>query len=446
MAIELKTYTQILDDLKNQLVSKTGIPFPFNEGDVILSILEGVALQLADLYSTSLEILKSYMLDYASGDVLSLRGAEVTPRRLATYSQGKVVFTKASEYLNTEVVVPVGTVVSVPPTSTQKEIKFRTLQPVVIPAGQSSGIGNIIALEPGKSGNVSANSITKLVSVVPGIQSVNNPAPTTGGQDTETDTEYRLRIRQTIQGLARATYPSVLTACYGVSTTAGQTVRTAEFVPISGNKHYVYVNDGTTWSPMPVSGSTTFSQVPTPANVLTLPWYPTLGSVMVEKNGTVLTEGTDYWVVYNYRQVLLKVSAVNGDNFTVTANYYDDELITRLYEEIGGDLNDPVGKPGYCPAGVQILFRPAGVIVQNVEVTVTIDSRYDTDTVKENVKNTITALLNSKKIAEPLYRAEIVDRVMEVDGVVNCNVVTPSSDVSVNVGEVIRAGTVTVGM
>jgi uncharacterized phage protein gp47/JayE len=444
MAIQIKTYDDILTELKNAIINKTGIPFPFNEGDVITSLVEGIALQLSELYATTIEVLRSYFLDTAQGQQLDLRVSEFTTRRMATKAGGYVKFMKGAGYVNTDITIPQDTEVAVPETESQPEIRFRTIRPLTIPAGQSEGLVFATAVEYGSKGNVGANTITKLITYIDGITGVTNPYPFSGGSDTETDAEFRVRIRETIRGLVRGVYPSLYVACYNTTTTAGQQVKTASFKPIDGNKHYLIVNDGTTWCPSPITASQDYSTVPSPSNILKLPWYPTLNTVSVSAGTSALQEGVDYWVVYNYKQVILAQPVQTGITYHVTAYTYDDELINTLYDTIAGDITDPYNKPGYLPAGVQILIKPASVITQNVEATITVATTFDPFSVKDAVISAIQTHLDNKRIGETLYVSELIDVIMDVEGVLNCTLTTPSSDVLVNDDQVVRAGTITI--
>jgi uncharacterized phage protein gp47/JayE len=59
----------------------------------------------------------------------------------------------------------------------------------------TSGITlNAVALTPGSASDVAANAVASLDSVLPTVISVTNPQPMTGGQEQESDDDFRLRI------------------------------------------------------------------------------------------------------------------------------------------------------------------------------------------------------------------------------------------------------------
>lgn len=83
---------------------------------------------------------------------------------------------------------------------TQSGIKFVTLNVVEKTIGSSGEIElDIIALEAGAEGNVSANTINKATTTIMGVTQIINEHKTHGGQDHETDTELRERYLRRIE-------------------------------------------------------------------------------------------------------------------------------------------------------------------------------------------------------------------------------------------------------
>ena len=67
----------------------------------------------------------------------------------------------------------------------------------------------IAALISGQAGDVLANTITVLASPVSGIDTINNAAPTTGGEDPESDAAFRIRFANFFAARSRATLDAV---------------------------------------------------------------------------------------------------------------------------------------------------------------------------------------------------------------------------------------------
>jgi uncharacterized phage protein gp47/JayE len=91
------------------------------------------------------------------------------------------------------VVIAAGAVVGVEPADPDLPApEFETLAPVTITGGEATVA--VRASEGGKAGEVAAHAITALLTVPPGVNTVDNAAPTVGGTDTETDEELRARL------------------------------------------------------------------------------------------------------------------------------------------------------------------------------------------------------------------------------------------------------------
>lgn len=74
----------------------------------------------------------------------------------------------------------------------------QTAVPAVFPRGNTVLEVPVVAVLGGTSGNISAETVTRWLSGVEGITSVTNPTALTGGLDSESDEQFRERIRKTI--------------------------------------------------------------------------------------------------------------------------------------------------------------------------------------------------------------------------------------------------------
>lgn len=75
-------------------------------------------------------------------------------------------------------------------------IVFQTVNPITLSGGYA--IAQIEAVEPGINGNVEPGLINQIVTPVAGVTSVTNPNSTSGGRDTETDAELRIRYTRSV--------------------------------------------------------------------------------------------------------------------------------------------------------------------------------------------------------------------------------------------------------
>lgn len=171
--------------------------------------------QLATVY-------ESAYIDTATGNslenVVALLGIS---RQEAQRATGIVTFSR-SDSAPTEYTIPQGTVVQ---TAGADPVRFETREQTSISEGDSSTTVNIISVEGGLRGNVSAGSITTMASGIAGVESVTNNTPT-GDSDrtdtnnnpyvtgiaTETDAELRERAKNVVTEGAVATREAIYSA------------------------------------------------------------------------------------------------------------------------------------------------------------------------------------------------------------------------------------------
>lgn len=94
--------------------------------------------------------------------------------------------------------------------------QFATITDTVMPIGATTVSANVQAVVAGEIGNVPALAITQVLSALPIPLTVSNPAPTTGGEDTETPAETMGRFTALVQSIGRADPVSVANSCIGV--------------------------------------------------------------------------------------------------------------------------------------------------------------------------------------------------------------------------------------
>lgn len=123
-------------------------------------------------------------------------------RQAARPARGYVTFSTGSINSTSAIIIPAGTLVSSPSTNSSIEVDFYTLADTTIPVNSNTAQAIIEAIIPGRIGNVPANSITSIISatnnIVANITAVTNQAPTSGGSDSESDAELKLRFQNTI--------------------------------------------------------------------------------------------------------------------------------------------------------------------------------------------------------------------------------------------------------
>ena len=143
--------------------------------------------------------------------------------------------------------VPANTIVISPGIGTTASIQYSVSQLGTILDGETT-ISNIpiTALLPGSSGNVPAGAISTFAGNPPSLPnaSVTNPLALTTGQDTETDNEYRVRIKNKLASTGLGTVTAIESALQGVQDPQGSDTIVSTDVLNSATNTIVYIDNG----------------------------------------------------------------------------------------------------------------------------------------------------------------------------------------------------------
>ena len=185
-----QTFEAILQRMLNALPAD----LDKSEGSFIYDALAPVAAELAQAVIWAQEVLRRGFAQTAFGQYLDLRAAEHgLTRKPAVKATGQVVFTGTPG-----TIIPAGTQVSTLGSEAAPAVFFVTTEDVTIgPDGTVTA--NIEAVEVGASGNVAAGAITLLAQPLQGVSAVNNPAPTSGGLNEESDESLLERLLLQVQ-------------------------------------------------------------------------------------------------------------------------------------------------------------------------------------------------------------------------------------------------------
>lgn len=229
----IRYFDEIKQELKNIVLAKQKKITDFNEGSVISSICEAVAIILERFY---IEVKTGFAqnLDALAHSVFGFK------RKEGSKATSSVVFTR-NKPSTQETIIPVSTVVS------SGNYKFKTTTIGVIASGElDSNKIPVQAEEIGLGYNVSANTITSIDSTVPiDIVSVNNPDKAVGGADTENNIEMQARFKMYLNGLQGGNIYGLKSAILGVEGVHSVSVE-EHFPPLENIYGFTaYIDDGT---------------------------------------------------------------------------------------------------------------------------------------------------------------------------------------------------------
>lgn len=204
-----KTYTEIIESMEAKAKELFGENINLSERSPMGLFIRSIAWEMAMLWG---ELENTYLNSFAinaTGIALDNVVWDFGRTRFgAIAAQGKVRFEGDN---GTE--IPIGFVVG-----TKGGILFSTTKAVTIANGEA--IVDIVANEPGVSGNVPAETITEIINPIAGVSSVSNIAATTGGTDAESDASLRERhlsaIRKPTTGDNEAQYKAWAKEVQGV--------------------------------------------------------------------------------------------------------------------------------------------------------------------------------------------------------------------------------------
>lgn len=126
----------------------------------------------------------------------------------------------------------------------------------------------------------------------------------------------------------------------------------------------------------------------------------------------------------------------------------------RLYIDAGSGIPSPALlaaiqseiDDNWRAAGEKVEVIAAETISIDMNITVIIDTEYTEmeSEILEGIRNAISDFLQTKAMGESVYRSEIIKTVMDVTGIVDCTVETPSSNIPGQASKIPRAGVITI--
>jgi uncharacterized phage protein gp47/JayE len=402
---------------------------------VVYHLLAAAANEDAELYLQLARLRTLFSIDTATGSDLDDRAAEIQPavirRRTALYASGLATFSRPG--IVGAVLIPAGTIIA--GADTRGRIKFRTTAPATILVGNTFVAGvPITALEAGARSNVSANTIVQFVTRIVGVTGVTNPSLLSTGQDREADSEFRARLKAYTQGLSRGTPTALRSAALQVLLTTGQRVLFAQvFEPsIPNGTVRLYIEDGTgaieTFSsafigtpdvmlPAAVGGERDIFTTQRPIRDDT--------SFVFRVNALDQVRDVDYTLNASTGQITLSAASFPtglspGDIAEAEYRFYTG-LIQQTQRVINGDPALPIQYPGVRAAGIAVYVLPPQTLLQSVQANLSVSSGFDVTAVTAKVRDAIQGYINSIDIGEDVIVAELIQRIMDVNGMFDVN-------------------------
>ena len=216
MNLPVRSLTDIVNDMSAAITASASSLIDISVGSVLRAILEANAAIVLWVQWLVLLTLQATRASTSCGADLDSWMADFSFSRLpAVSSSGTATFSRFSS--TASAFISVGTIVKTEDGSVSFSVVSDLTNPAWIPSSCSyslaPGVASIdlpiIASVAGSAGNVLANTITLLSSAVPGIDSLSNAIPTTGGSDPESDLAFRIRFTNFFAARSRATLDAI---------------------------------------------------------------------------------------------------------------------------------------------------------------------------------------------------------------------------------------------
>ena len=305
-ALSTKNFATLVSDQAAAIQGRAATLVDFTEGSILLSVIESGAFQGLWLQSLILAVLAVTRASTSTGaDLDSFVGDFGLTRDPAVGATTQETF---GRFTNTSsALILLGSQVQTADGTQTFQVIEDNTNPhwngstgYTINSGTSSITVPVQAIVGGAASNVLANTITVLLTSIPGVDYVNNSSAASGGTDAETDPALLLRFQQFIAGLGSATVSAIKAAIAGVQPGLTYTVNPNVNPDGSPNLGYVtiIVDDGSGNPPAPLLTAVTNAVDAVIGAAIT---FGVFGPTLVTANyavGVLLAPGYTSGVVY----------------------------------------------------------------------------------------------------------------------------------------------------
>lgn len=422
-----KSALEILRDLTAMTVGRTSLD-DISNGSILTTMYSAIAQELASVERKLVTIRESYFLDTVSGIDLDERVRELplgTVRRLqASHASGSVLEVTRDD-TSTSLTIPAGSEVICSRTS----MTYRTIDDYTMSIGQSllSGIF-IVASQPGSLGNCAIGEINKIKSLPDTILTCTNILGISNGFDEEDDSSLRARAKTYINSLSRSQKSAIEFLAVSFVGSTGERLRYAKLVEPEDKPAYseLYVDDGT--AEMSVAtrsrvGKAVGGIVPVGGQRVLYHEAPATAPITTSQlriNGQAIAQSRI--ISLPERGVVYVQGLEAGDEWTIGESVpyrVYTGIIAEIQKEIEGDLDEPTRMTGFRSAGTRVVVKAITPTLISLLLNLKIKPTYSSSIVQSAVTQALVAYINSLAPTETLYVSQLVNRCMDIDGVLD---------------------------
>ena len=425
-----KTYSNIIADMRSYI---RGI-YPSaqtHEGSILNDIvIAAPARELALLYEKNQLVSEDQSIETASQSGLEKWGSNLNKyQKPAIPATGTVTFF-SNTAPTTDITIAANVIVSTRAGVGVTAQQFRTIRKVVMynvlsPSYLNPSTGKyeisveVEAMVPGTEGVVGAYTIDSIQGTLIGVNGVYNATATSGGEASETTTEFSQRLASTFTGTILGTEDGYLTEVLAnenvVSATVvghgdtGREFYNAVDIYYKGNNLRYYTDVFN----IP-QGITTTDLVLTKQPVIS----GSIQTIIYGSTGSIIGPVPTHTFV---RDTSLYGGSIYGQDKLVFSPALSPNLgtayVVYTYNALSEELQNLFTKTNKDLLNVDVLVKAATQILIDMDLDVTILSGYDPVVVTLEIQNTIAVFLDSLDIGEELQMADVAREVLNVAGV-----------------------------
>lgn len=468
-----KSRKEILQRMVARVVARTNLT-DLTEGALGMQLVAATSREVEDIGNQLMNLLTLFDLLQAEGDDLDeiakvASPNKISPRRGAT--RATVPLTLGG---TPGTVLPAGVQVAA------GSYVFSTISELTIGGGGTiNGSGQ--AANPGSDYNVGSGTVTRIVSTIAGLNTVTNAAAASGGEDRETDDDFRQRIVDYMRSLVTTTPYALEGLAKTIGVTSHNDDETGDLVfvydeetevvrrvvqafawkdPVNPGNVTLYIDDGVGFvgvSPAQlVAASGAAETLKTGAaagdrKLLLTNWPIELGTVVtIERQvggagaWVPLVEGADFRLNRSNGEVYLTFAATAGDNYRAQPYTYSLDLVRAVQLAVEGDSADRERLPGWRAAGDVVYVRRPTVALIDVTATISVQPGFTPSDVEAACTSAVTAYLNGLSIGADVILAQLIEEIMRIDGVYDVGISIPATTIAVPDEQVAKADTVTI--
>lgn len=223
MPLPIQSFNESVNTQVAAMQASAGVPLDFSIGSILRALVESNAANSLWLESTAQKLLEVTRLTTSTGnDVDTFVEQFGLSRNPAIPAEGYVTFSRYTA--NLQATINVRDLVSSVANGVSYSVGIDETNPYyngvlnayILPAGINSTSVPVIATTAGTIGNILANQITTIQSVIFNIDSVTNANNFTNGVDAESDAALKIRFVLYLNSLSKATKLALISAILSV--------------------------------------------------------------------------------------------------------------------------------------------------------------------------------------------------------------------------------------